>query len=147
MTTRSLKEIKDAMALDPHTADALRTSIRSLIAKTSATFDGLEAEDWIRADVEVLDGLSPSQRDDLIARGVEMARAAVDDPEFETDDWLAGSVCDYLRSSCGRLDELELEAWIRKAIAHHKELTPSQVERHVNAALAMGREGIWLHWG
>lgn len=55
-------------------ANKLRTSLNALVEhRRSHAMDEAEIESWIRADIERIKNLSPSQRDTLTALGVMMS--------------------------------------------------------------------------
>ncbi|WP_428427285.1 hypothetical protein [Pararhizobium sp.] len=61
------------------TDERLRTSVAGYVQKhDDDVFDEISAEDWIRADVESWEIVSPSRRAELIAEGVRMVHAAVE---------------------------------------------------------------------
>ena len=56
--------------------DRLRASIEGYLLKHDV-FDALEVEEWIRADIEVVVGLSPSRKEELIAVGVRAVSVSI----------------------------------------------------------------------
>ncbi|KQQ72460.1 hypothetical protein ASF70_13110 [Rhizobium sp. Leaf321] len=60
------------------TDDRLAVSVAGyLIKHDTDVFQHEEVEDWIHADIETFEGLSPSQRDELTREGIRMVRAHI----------------------------------------------------------------------
>jgi hypothetical protein len=75
---------KARLARDVLQINLVRLSLRSYVEKHGGVGDDQDVEDWLRADVERVAGLTLGRRDELIALGMRMVTELADDDNDRT---------------------------------------------------------------